>query len=149
MAYPATAQSVQVRTTDTTVGDLDIDVGLFPLLGLEFLPDHVALSGAGVETHPAYEFVVGLSHDVCVYRGVCKMYTFDVRGGKSLVLIGAAPFISLSGGSRNSQRVLTQSSTRFGYSGWRLKNSARYGEELVSSAGFPCRSGSFAMISEA
>jgi len=53
---------MHVRAADTAVCDLDIDVGLLPLLGLKFLPDHLALDGAGVEAHPALELVVGLCH---------------------------------------------------------------------------------------
>lgn len=60
--HPATAQSVQVRTTDTTVRDLDIDIGLLPRLRLKLLPNHVTLAGAGIQAHPALEFVVGVSH---------------------------------------------------------------------------------------
>ena len=32
------------------MGDLDIDVGFLPSLGLVSLPSHVPLNGAGVET---------------------------------------------------------------------------------------------------
>lgn len=60
--HPAAAKGVQIRATDTAVRDLDIDIGLFPGLRLEFLPDHVALAGAGVETHPSFELVFCLSH---------------------------------------------------------------------------------------
>lgn len=55
--YPSTAQSVHVRTTDTTVSDLDVDIGLLPRLGLELLPDHLALSSLGAQAHPALELV--------------------------------------------------------------------------------------------
>lgn len=55
---PAGADGVNVTTADTGVGDLDVDVGLLKGLGLEFLPDHVALGGLLVETHPSFEFVV-------------------------------------------------------------------------------------------
>jgi hypothetical protein len=62
--YPATPQSVYIRTTDAAVRDFDINIGLLPLFRLEFLPDHLALGGTRVETHPAFEFVVCLRHDV-------------------------------------------------------------------------------------
>jgi hypothetical protein len=58
---------MHVGTTDTAVRDLDVDIGFLPRLRLELLPDHVALAGAGVETHPALKLVVGLCH--CVYIG--------------------------------------------------------------------------------
>lgn len=61
--HPATAQSVQVRATDTAVRDLDIDIRLLPLFGLKLLPHHVALTRTGIEAHPALELVVGLRHD--------------------------------------------------------------------------------------
>jgi hypothetical protein len=81
-------------------------------------------------------------------REVCKMYTSDVEGNP-WHLSGAPPFISFS-------RALEGPGTSSGtdpefhslWSFWleTLENSARYGEELVSSAGFNCRSGSFAII---
>ena len=61
--YPSTAQSMQIRTTDTTMRDLDIDIGFLPLFRLELLPNHVALGGARVKTHPALKLVIG-GHDV-------------------------------------------------------------------------------------
>ena len=63
-AYPSTAQSVQVGATDTTVANLDVDVGLFPRLGLKLLPDHLALTGFGTEAHPALKLVIGGRHYV-------------------------------------------------------------------------------------
>ena len=62
-SYPSTTQGVQIRATDTTVSDLDIDIGLLPRLGLEFLPDHLALGGFGVEAYPAFELVIGGRHN--------------------------------------------------------------------------------------
>lgn len=53
---------MQVRATDTTVADLDVDVGLLPRLGLELLPDHLSLAGLGAEAHPALELVIGGRH---------------------------------------------------------------------------------------
>jgi hypothetical protein len=67
--HPSTAQSVQIRAADTTVGDLDIDIGLFPVLGLEFLPDHVALARARVKAHPSFELVV------CRHFILCSNFT--------------------------------------------------------------------------
>ena len=60
--YPSTPQSVQVTPADTAADDLDIDVGFLPGLGLELLPDHVALGSSLVKAHPAFELVVGRSH---------------------------------------------------------------------------------------
>jgi len=55
---------VKVRTADTTVRDLDIDIILRPLLGLEFAPLHVALDGLGIVTEPALKLVIGSRHFV-------------------------------------------------------------------------------------
>ena len=56
---PAAAESVEIASTDSTVGYLDIDVGFLPGFGLVLLPDHVAFDGVFVFAHPALEFVVG------------------------------------------------------------------------------------------
>lgn len=61
-AYPSTAESVQVGATNTTVRDLDVDISLFPGLGLKLLPDHLSLAGFGAETHPSFELVIGGRH---------------------------------------------------------------------------------------
>jgi hypothetical protein len=62
--YPSAAKSVQVRTTDTAVRDLDINIGLFPGLRLKLLPDHLPLASLRVEAHPALELVIGGRHYV-------------------------------------------------------------------------------------
>jgi hypothetical protein len=62
---PSRAQSVQIGTADTAVRDLDVDVVFFEGLGLEALPDHLAIHTVGVETHPSFEFVIG-GHCECV-----------------------------------------------------------------------------------
>ena len=56
---PATAESVQITATNTTVRDFDINVRLFPSLGLVTLPFHFALGGTGVETQPSLKLVRG------------------------------------------------------------------------------------------
>lgn len=56
---PSGAEGVDVGAADAAVGDFDVDVGFFPFLGLVGLPLHVSVDGFGVETHPAFEFVVG------------------------------------------------------------------------------------------
>ena len=56
---PATAESVQITAANPTVGDFDIDVRLFPSLGLVALPFHVALGGTGVEAQPSLKLVRG------------------------------------------------------------------------------------------
>ncbi|KAL2000690.1 hypothetical protein VTN02DRAFT_2751 [Thermoascus thermophilus] len=61
-AYPSAPEDVQIRPADPTVSDLDVDIGLFPGLGLELLPDHLALNSAAVEAHPSLELVVCLRH---------------------------------------------------------------------------------------
>lgn len=60
--YPSTAQSVHIRATDTTVRHSHINICLLPRLGLELLPDHLALGRLRVEAHPAFELVIGGSH---------------------------------------------------------------------------------------
>lgn len=60
--YPSAAQGMHIGAADTAMGDLDIDVGLFPWLGLELLPNHLALAGLGTEAHPALELVITLAH---------------------------------------------------------------------------------------
>lgn len=50
---------MNVRTADSGVSDANIDISLFPLLGLVLLPDHVALGGLFVLTHPSLKLVVG------------------------------------------------------------------------------------------
>lgn len=49
---------MQVRTTNTAVSDFDIDVGLFPLLGLKFFPFHIAIGSRGIFSQPALELVI-------------------------------------------------------------------------------------------
>lgn len=58
LAYPATPESVEIGPADAAVRDLDIDVRLFPRLGLEFAPDHLALICIFVEAEPAFKLVV-------------------------------------------------------------------------------------------
>lgn len=84
---PATLQGVKVRTADTTVGNLDVNVVLAlrqsvtfllcvqlvlltPLLRLKFTPLHVALDGLSVVAEPAFELVVGTRH-FCDSFSVC------------------------------------------------------------------------------
>ena len=64
---PATAESVQITATNTTVRDFDINVRLFPSLGLIALPFHFAFGGTGVETQPSLKLVRG-AHDCSVKR---------------------------------------------------------------------------------
>ena len=77
MTYPAAAKSVQIRTADPAVGDLDVDIGLLPFLGLKLLPDHLAFGRLLVEAHPPFKLVV-LSHcerdgggKSCLCSGLC------------------------------------------------------------------------------
>lgn len=55
---PAVAQEVQVAAAHAAVRDLDVDVVLLPRLGLDLLPDHLALHRAWVVGRPALELVV-------------------------------------------------------------------------------------------
>ena len=61
---PSGPQSVQVRTADSRVSDLDIDVGLFEWLAVlgELLPDHLAVRGLVAQAHPSFELVVFARH---------------------------------------------------------------------------------------
>lgn len=52
---PAGGEGVDVGAADAAVGDLNVDVGLFELLGLVGLPGHVALGGVRGESHPSLE----------------------------------------------------------------------------------------------
>lgn len=56
---PPSAKRMKVRTAYTTVGDLDIDIGFLPRLGLKLLPDHFALGSLGAKAHPALKLVIG------------------------------------------------------------------------------------------
>jgi hypothetical protein len=111
------------------------------------LPDHVALGGAGVETHPALEFVVGLRHDECIeeyvivyFRCAWREIPGTHRGHPHLYHSQGQEGPGTSSGTDPEFHSL--------WLFWleTLENSARYGEELVSSTGFNCRSGSFAII---
>lgn len=50
---------MKVRTADTAVCDLDVDVVLLPLLGLKGIPLHLSIDGARITAKPALEFVIG------------------------------------------------------------------------------------------
>jgi hypothetical protein len=50
---------VQIRATDTTVSDLDINICFLPWLRLELLPDHLSLASLGAEATPAFKLVIG------------------------------------------------------------------------------------------
>jgi hypothetical protein len=50
---------MEIRSADTAVGDLDVDVCLLPWLGLKGAPDHFALVGIFVQAEPAFKLVVG------------------------------------------------------------------------------------------
>lgn len=63
---------MQVTPANTAADDLDIDIGFFPWLGLEFLPDHVAIGGGVVQANPALELVVGHSA-----RSILRSSYFD------------------------------------------------------------------------
>lgn len=50
---------MKIRTADTAVGDLDIDIVLVPGLGLERAPLHLAVDRFGILAQPALELVIG------------------------------------------------------------------------------------------
>ena len=56
---PTAPHGVQVGTADAAMGDFDVNVGLFPLLGLEFLPLQLAVHAVRAVAQPALEFVRG------------------------------------------------------------------------------------------
>lgn len=66
---PATPESVQITAANPTVGDFDINVRLFPGLGLVALPFHVALGGTGVETQPSLK-LIRVAHGCRLKRNV-------------------------------------------------------------------------------
>ena len=70
---PATAESVQITAADPAMRDLDINVRLFPGLGLVTLPFHFALGGTGVETQPSLKLVRG-AHGCSVRRAGGLVY---------------------------------------------------------------------------
>lgn len=52
---PPARKRVEVRTTNTAVRNLDVDIVLGPLLGLVGTPLHLALHGLGALAQPAFE----------------------------------------------------------------------------------------------
>jgi hypothetical protein len=50
---------MEIRTANTAVGDLDVDVVFLPLLGLKWTPFHLAVDGIGGVAEPALELVIG------------------------------------------------------------------------------------------
>lgn len=75
---------MNVTSANSAVRDLNVDVCLFPRLDFgEFLPDHFALGGVFVQTHPSLEFVVGC----CCHDG---------GGGSSSIGIGSRQWSVLS-----------------------------------------------------
>lgn len=57
MHVSAEMDALQVRATHAAVSDLDIDIVLCPLLGLETTPFHLAIDTVGIMAQPALEFV--------------------------------------------------------------------------------------------
>ena len=57
VTYPPGTKCVKIRTADTAVRNLDIDIILSPRLRLKLLPNHVAVDGVFVEAHPSFELV--------------------------------------------------------------------------------------------
>jgi len=75
--HPATAKRMQIRTTNTTMRDLDIDIRLLPFLGRKFLPFHISLTGTRIQTHPSFELIFRLRHDVGEVRDLCNVSFCD------------------------------------------------------------------------
>jgi hypothetical protein len=62
---------VKIRTADTAAVNLDVDVVLSPLLGLEVAPLHLALDGILILSEPSLEFGVCRHCDVrCLLSGI-------------------------------------------------------------------------------
>lgn len=80
---PAGAESVQIRATDAAVGDLDVNVVLFKGLGLVALVDHFPVGGFWAETHPAFELVLVLCHDVFLLRELLRLCRYELVCGRS------------------------------------------------------------------
>lgn len=62
ITHPTASQRMKVRSANATMGDLDIDVRLFPCLGFELLPLQLTLDRVRAQAEPALELVVCLSH---------------------------------------------------------------------------------------
>jgi hypothetical protein len=56
---PARAKGRDIRTADTTVGYLDVNVRLLEWLWLVFSPHHIAICWVGVKAKPPLELVLG------------------------------------------------------------------------------------------
>lgn len=78
--YPAGAEGVNIGAADARVGDLDVDVGLLPDLGLIPLPHHVTLGGGGVCADPSLKLVVGGHCDSSDVEEAEESSSFDVCG---------------------------------------------------------------------
>jgi hypothetical protein len=71
------------------VSDLDINIGLLPWLGLELLPDHLALSSLGAQANPAFEFVIGGRHivenEILMIESIAEKYDLlEILAGSSI-----------------------------------------------------------------
>ena len=66
VTYPSGAKCVKIRAADTAVRNLDIDIILSPWLRLILLPNHVAVDGVFIETHPSFE-LIWHGHIACVW----------------------------------------------------------------------------------
>lgn len=63
---------MKIRTADTTVRDLDVNVVLLPLLWLKLLPDHLSVDRGLVLSQPSLEFVIGARHVVGLFDSVIE-----------------------------------------------------------------------------
>jgi hypothetical protein len=71
---------VQVRTADSRVSDLNIDVRLLKGLAVlgELLPDHLSVCGLRAQAHPSFELVVFARHCWRFLVGLRKSKGVDV-----------------------------------------------------------------------
>jgi hypothetical protein len=71
---------VKVRTTNSAVGDFDIDIILSPLFGLERTPLHLAIHRVRVVPPPTFELDISHGDERCV----CEcMRVYVNAGGKN------------------------------------------------------------------
>jgi hypothetical protein len=86
---------MQVRATNTTVGDFDINVILCPCFRLILLPHHLPVRGLLIQTRPSLEFV-RCAHFRLLCIAYCVQRVFQViRERESILVLDARGNTSL------------------------------------------------------